>query len=314
MANVQTIDVPVRVRLDLSASDVHVAGSMNRDDGGERELSMHAALAIVWDNEGRVLTISRTETPDEQCLPGGIVEVGETPVVAAIRELQEECGVRAEAAYCFWDGCGEKDKPLTEDGRRVHVCSVSQWSGLPHAAEMGTRCMWLTPEELIAQAKTFKSFLEEIKRRGLLDHGGTFPERGLGMKDATAVALAQLETKTRNSLPDSAFALPKQRKYPIHDKSHIANAASRLEEEHKAKKISSADYHEARGRIAAAAKKHGVESQYNESARAAEGPGAGLHVTIHHPTHGSVEIHHMKDQGPFYVRLPPVDMTGAVKP
>ena len=301
MANVQ-VRVPVRVHLDLSASDVHVAGSMNREPEGERELSMHAAICVVWDNAGHVLTISRKESPDEQGLPGGIVEVGETPVVAAVRELQEECGVRAEDAYCFWDGCGEKDKPLTEDGRQVHVCSVSQWSGLPHAAEMGTRCMWLTPDELLAQAKTFKSFLEEIKRRGLLDHGGTFPERGLGMKDVD-FALKVLETKTRNDLPDSAFALPKQRKYPIADKAHVANATSRLEEEYKAKKISPADYHEARGRIAAAAKKFGVESQYNETAREADGPSAGLHVTIHHPTHGSVEIHHMKDGSKLFSGL-----------
>ena len=302
----------VTVRLDLNAADVHVAGSMNRP-GEERELSMHAALCVVWDDQGRVLTISRTETPDEQSLPGGIVEVGESEVNAGIRELYEECGVRADEAYCAWDGCGD-GKPLTEDGRTVHVCVVTQWTGLPHAGEMGTRCMWLTPEALVAQSKKFKSFLLEIERRGLLDKEKHFPKRDralpsaavggdLGLKDA--VAMAQLETKTRAALPDSAFALPKQRKYPVHDKSHVANAASRLEEEYKAKKISAADYHEARGRIASAAKKLGVESQYNETAREAEEPKGGkLHVTINHPQHGTFEIRHMKDGSRLFSGAP----------
>ena len=32
--------------------------------------------------------------------------------------------------------------------------------------------------------------------------------------------MAELTTKQRNNLPDSAFVFPETRKYPIHDKSH----------------------------------------------------------------------------------------------
>lgn len=39
--------------------------------------------------------------------------------------------------------------------------------------------------------------------------------------------MAKLTTKQRNALPNSAFALPKQRKYPINDASHAANAKAR---------------------------------------------------------------------------------------
>ena len=39
--------------------------------------------------------------------------------------------------------------------------------------------------------------------------------------------MAQLNTKTRNNLPDTAFALP-GRRYPIHDKNHANNAKARI--------------------------------------------------------------------------------------
>lgn len=40
--------------------------------------------------------------------------------------------------------------------------------------------------------------------------------------------MAELKAKKRNSLPDSSFALPSQRKYPIHDREHGANALARV--------------------------------------------------------------------------------------
>jgi len=39
--------------------------------------------------------------------------------------------------------------------------------------------------------------------------------------------MARLTSKERSALPDSAFALPKERKYPVQDKSHAANAKAR---------------------------------------------------------------------------------------
>ncbi len=39
--------------------------------------------------------------------------------------------------------------------------------------------------------------------------------------------VAKLTAKKRNALPDSEFALPKERKYPINNKSHAANAKAR---------------------------------------------------------------------------------------
>lgn len=40
--------------------------------------------------------------------------------------------------------------------------------------------------------------------------------------------MAKLTSKQRNALPESDFAEPKQRKYPINDKSHARNALARV--------------------------------------------------------------------------------------
>lgn len=51
--------------------------------------------------------------------------------------------------------------------------------------------------------------------------------------------MTRLTTKKRNSLPKSEFALPKERKFPINDKNHAANAKSRASQMANEGKISS---------------------------------------------------------------------------
>lgn len=40
--------------------------------------------------------------------------------------------------------------------------------------------------------------------------------------------MAKISSRRRKSLPKSSFAIPSQRKYPIHDKAHARNALSRV--------------------------------------------------------------------------------------
>ncbi len=47
-------------------------------------------------------------------------------------------------------------------------------------------------------------------------------------EEPSLLEMAKLTTKERNALPNSAFALPKERKYPIHDLSHARNALARV--------------------------------------------------------------------------------------
>jgi len=52
--------------------------------------------------------------------------------------------------------------------------------------------------------------------------------------------MAELTTRSRNALPDMVFGLPKQRKYPMPDKPHAADAKGRATQQVKRGKLSPA--------------------------------------------------------------------------
>lgn len=51
--------------------------------------------------------------------------------------------------------------------------------------------------------------------------------RKVGVDIYVDLNAATLTSKKRKSLPSTAFVFPKDRRYPIHDKSHAANALAR---------------------------------------------------------------------------------------
>lgn len=53
--------------------------------------------------------------------------------------------------------------------------------------------------------------------------------------------MTKLTSDEREDLPESKFALPKERKYPIEDKAHARNAKARAGQQEKAGKLSAAD-------------------------------------------------------------------------
>jgi ADP-ribose pyrophosphatase YjhB (NUDIX family) len=59
-----------------------------------------AVCAVVCDEARRVLLVQRKVPPrkGEWCLPGGFMELGETPEAAALRELSEETGLEGKVA------------------------------------------------------------------------------------------------------------------------------------------------------------------------------------------------------------------------
>lgn len=50
--------------------------------------------------------------------------------------------------------------------------------------------------------------------------------------------MAKLTTKARKAIPKSEFAMPKERKYPMPDKAHAANAKARATQLEEAGKMS----------------------------------------------------------------------------
>jgi 8-oxo-dGTP diphosphatase len=57
-----------------------------------------AALAALLDGEGRMLLVHQSYGARHWALPGGLLEPGESPQEAAVREVREEVGVDFEPA------------------------------------------------------------------------------------------------------------------------------------------------------------------------------------------------------------------------
>ena len=53
--------------------------------------------------------------------------------------------------------------------------------------------------------------------------------------------MAKLTTKKRNSLKSSTFALPAERKYPVNDRKHAANAKARASQQFKKGNLSESE-------------------------------------------------------------------------
>lgn len=104
-----------------------------------------AASAAVF-RDGRVLLGSRRNPPYDQVfsLPGGLVETGESLEEAALREVEEETGVRGEiVAFNGWREVIRRD----DDGRvqRHYVIAsfAARWvSGEGEAGEELGRVIW----------------------------------------------------------------------------------------------------------------------------------------------------------------------------
>jgi hypothetical protein len=67
--------------------------------------------------------------------------------------------------------------------------------------------------------------------------------------------MAELNSKKRDKLPDSAFAFPKERKVPLSDASHVRNASARFNQ---VEGVTAAEKKTAKTKIERAAKKTGV--------------------------------------------------------
>ena len=88
--------------------------------------SMHfraGVVAVVSDSTGRVMAFERGDIPGQWQLPQGGIDVGEEPLAAAWRELQEETGLGPDEV----DLVGEFDdwtvyewpRPVRQSGKRL---------------------------------------------------------------------------------------------------------------------------------------------------------------------------------------------------
>jgi len=102
---------------------------------------LEVAASIVRVPDGRVLMAERTAgqlSPGFWELPGGKIDPGESAQGAAIRELEEEIGIRA-LSITPWISY---EHPFRLRRIRVHFFKVDKWEGSPHGRE-GQRLAWI---------------------------------------------------------------------------------------------------------------------------------------------------------------------------
>ncbi len=115
-------------------------------------------VSVLCHREGRALLVKRGREPFRHhwSLPGGLVELGETLVEAATRELLEETGVRARlgAPVETFDSIQRDDAGRVESHFVLTVFCGPYLGGEAVAADDAAALEWMTPGDLIGLLTT----------------------------------------------------------------------------------------------------------------------------------------------------------------
>jgi mutator protein MutT len=133
----------------------------------EPVLPRPAAIAVVR-RADRFLLVRRGQAPDpgRWGFPGGKIEPGETAAEAAVRELAEETGVRAEALGAF--DCVDVIRRGPDGALLYHFVLVAvacRWiSGEGIAADDAHEAGWFDLAEIAAGKQPFLEQVERVAR------------------------------------------------------------------------------------------------------------------------------------------------------
>jgi ADP-ribose pyrophosphatase YjhB (NUDIX family) len=120
-----------------------VSGAEGGPDGLRR-----AAVGLWVRPDGRVLVVWNRRYRG-WTLPGGLVEPGESPAEAVVRELDEETGAHAEAVEPLYEAPVEKVRE-PQRGQHVHVYRIVAVAGTPREREPGCPVSWFLREDFLA--------------------------------------------------------------------------------------------------------------------------------------------------------------------
>jgi 8-oxo-dGTP diphosphatase len=110
-----------------------------------------ATCLVVIDPGNRVLLVKRSVDPrkGQWCLPGGFIELGESPEEGALRELTEETGLRGQIERLM----GVRSTPSVQyDGIIMIAYLVRQYDGHLVAGDDAQEADWFSNEHLPAIA------------------------------------------------------------------------------------------------------------------------------------------------------------------
>jgi hydroxymethylpyrimidine/phosphomethylpyrimidine kinase len=125
------------------------------------------AVILVLEENGKLLLARRAAPPamGELGFPGGFVDLGESPLEAAARELEEETSLTGAS----FELTGS-DKDHTDYGSIVlYIYKVRNWQGKPEPADDVSELVWMNPEEIpglafSAHDRLVKKLIEERSR------------------------------------------------------------------------------------------------------------------------------------------------------
>lgn len=127
-------------------------------------MTPEAASSAILIRDGRILLIRRRNPPsfDMYAFPGGRAEPGETPDQTALREFEEETGIKAHSPreFAFYDLQAENP------GRHFHLTVFlveANPDAIAEARDDAADAGWFTPDE-IRGLNTPASVLDCVER------------------------------------------------------------------------------------------------------------------------------------------------------
>ncbi|WP_420410025.1 NUDIX hydrolase [Hoeflea sp.] len=146
---------------------------MSSETVGGRNGALALAVSVAVERDGRFLLVLRANPPaqDLYAFPGGRVDPGETLVQAALRELEEETGLRASNARPFatFDLTADDPEEANRSNFLLTVFRADDPGGEACALDDAKAVAWFTPEE-IRTLPTPQSMVTCIDMLGA-DHG-----------------------------------------------------------------------------------------------------------------------------------------------